>query len=111
MHLQVGGAYVFQIPGTSTIIDGASENSPFACERYPAVYANHSLAPNAHLEVWPVLRPGLCELRSHVMLVATEPIDAGQEYVAPRIPHAQHRSRNAVSADGAASSLCVRARC
>ena len=83
VRLHIGGEYVFQIPGTSIMIDGASENSPFACERSPAIYANHSAAPNAQLEIWPVLRPGLCELRSHAMLVATEPIEAGQECVRP----------------------------
>ena len=54
--------YVLQIPGPSgasgVIIDGASENSPFACTPSPAIFANHSAQPNARLETWPVLRPG-----------------------------------------------------
>ena len=79
-RLQVHGQYVLQVPATSVVIDGACENSPYECgARSPAVYANHSRRPNARIESWPVLRPGPCEVRQHMMLVASEHIDAGQE--------------------------------
>ena len=78
-RLQVRGQYVLQVPATSFVIDGAGENSPFEVERSPAIYANHSREPNARIESWPALRPGPLEVRQHMMLVATEPIDAGQE--------------------------------
>ena len=75
-RLHVRGRYVLQVPGTSTVIDGASENSPFECERSPAVYANHSSQPNARLECWPALPlQGI----HRMLLVALEPIEAGQE--------------------------------
>ena len=75
-RLQVRGRYVLQVPGTSTVIDGASENSPFECERSPAVYANHTYQPNARLEC----RPALPQQGIHrMLLVALEPIEAGQE--------------------------------
>jgi len=79
LRLQVHGQYVLEVPGTSFVIDGASENSPFECERSPAVYANHSAAPNARLEIWPVARAGPLEVRERMVLVASEPIAAGQE--------------------------------
>ena len=78
-RLQVRGQYVLQVPGTSFVIDGACENSPYDRECSPAVYANHSRRPNARIESWPVLQPGPLEVREHMMLVAAEPIDAGQE--------------------------------
>lgn len=79
-RLQTTGSYVLQIPGANdVIIDGASENSPFRCPCSPAIYANHSSAPNARLEMWPAPRPGSLELRQHMVLVASEPIAAGQE--------------------------------
>ena len=59
---------------------GACENSPLDCPRYPAIFANHSAAaPNARLETWPVLQPGKYALREHIMLVATAHIEAGAE--------------------------------
>jgi len=73
------GQCALQIPGTEVLIDGASENSPFALPRCSASYANHSERPNARLELWPVLRPALCEVRQHMVLVAAEPIEAGCE--------------------------------
>ena len=76
---QVRGQYVLQVPGTSFVIDGASENSPFECARSLATYANHSSRPNARIESWPVLRPGALEVRQHMMLVAIEHIESGQE--------------------------------
>ena len=79
-RLQKMGSYVLQIPGANDIvIDGASENSPFRCPCSPAIYANHSRAPNARLEMWPVPRPGSLELRQHMVIVATERIAAGYE--------------------------------
>ena len=75
-RLQVRGRYVLHVPGTSTVIDGASENSPFECERSLAVYANHSSRPNARLECRPPLpQQGI----PRMLLVAVEPIEAGQE--------------------------------
>jgi hypothetical protein len=79
-RLQVRGQYVLQVPGTNFVIDGACENSPYECGPHsPAIYANHSRRPNARIESWPVPRPGPLEVRQHMMLVATERIDAGQE--------------------------------
>lgn len=79
-RLQVRGQYVLQIPGTSTVIDGNGENSPpFEHARSPGIYANHSSAANARVETWPVLRPEPYGVRQHVMLVASEQIDAGHE--------------------------------
>jgi len=78
-RLHTRGRYVLQVPGTSTVIDGDGENSPFEHSRSTAIFANHSSRPNAHLETWPVLRPGMYEVRQHVMLVASERIEAGQE--------------------------------
>ena len=46
---------------------------------YVAIYANHSSKPNARLETWPVLNPGPFELRQHMVIVATEEIQAGAE--------------------------------
>ncbi len=55
---------MLRIPGTPIIIDGAGENSPYEpAPRAGAVYVNHSAAPNAHLEVWPVPRAGKHEVR------------------------------------------------
>ncbi|KAL1530056.1 hypothetical protein AB1Y20_000978 [Prymnesium parvum] len=72
--------YVLVIPGTKIFIDGDCENSPFECPRYPVIFANHSaVAPNARLEVWPVLQPGKHDLREHVVLVATTHIRPGEE--------------------------------
>lgn len=79
LRLQTLGSYVLQIPGTSVVIDGASENSPFPVPRAAAIYANHSAAPNARLECWPALRPQRMELRQRMVLVASERIDAGSE--------------------------------
>ena len=71
---------MLHVPGTSFVIDGACENSPdFGHVRSPAVYANHSRNPNARIETWPVLRPGALEVRQHMMLVAAQPIAAGEE--------------------------------
>jgi len=78
-RLQRTGSYVLGIPNTSYVIDGASENSPFACPRSPAIFANHSYAPNAHLELWPTPRPGAMELRQRMVIVANEVIGAGRE--------------------------------
>lgn len=78
-RLQTVGRYVMLIPGATVVIDGASENSPFACPRAPAIYANHSSQPNARLETWPAPRRGSMELRQHVMVVASEAISAGAE--------------------------------
>ena len=75
-RLHPRGRYVLKVPGTSTVIDGASENSPFECERSPAVYANHSSQPNARLECRPALtQPGI----HRMLIVALEAIEAGQE--------------------------------
>ena len=64
------------MPGTSTVIDGASENSPFECDRSPAIYANHSSQPNARLQCMPVLpQQGI----RRMLIVALEPIEPGQE--------------------------------
>eukprot|EP00966_Prymnesium_polylepis_P114949 2656544-Prymnesium_polylepis.1 len=40
-RLQVQGQYVLRVPGTSVVIDGACENSPYKCEPSLAIYANH----------------------------------------------------------------------
>ena len=75
-RLHPRGRFVLKVPGTSTVIDGASENSPFECKRSPAVYANHSSRPNARLECRPALtQPGI----HRMLIVALEPIAAGQE--------------------------------
>lgn len=82
LRLHAKGQYVLQVPGTSTVIDGACENSPFKLSPFelsPAIYANHSSWPNACIQTWPVLQPRQYEIRQHVVLVATEAIDAGQE--------------------------------
>ena len=79
-RLHKKGSYVLQIPGANeVVIDGASENSPFCCPCSPAIYANHSSAPNARIEMWPMPRPGSLELRQRMVLVATERIAAGRE--------------------------------
>ena len=39
--------------------------------------------PNARLETWPVPGAGPLDLRQHMMVVATEPIEAGAEGGAP----------------------------
>ena len=71
---------MLEVPGTNFVIDGACENSPFECGPHsPAIYANHSRLPNARIESWPVPRPGPFEVRQHMVLVASEHIDAGQE--------------------------------
>ena len=54
LHPAPCARYVLQIPGTEIVIDGASENSPFALARCCALHANHSARPNARLELWPV---------------------------------------------------------
>ena len=47
------GRCVLLIPGTSTIIDAACENSPYDdVPRYPATFVMHSRWPNARLETW-----------------------------------------------------------
>ena len=79
LRLHTGGRYVLEVPGTSTIVDGNSENSPFDLARSAAIFANHSKRPNACIEVWPVLRPEHLGIRQRMMLVASEPIAAGQE--------------------------------
>ena len=79
LALLTQGEYAMQIPGTHMVIDGASENSPFTCPTYPAIYANHSCVPNARLEVWPTARPGAFERRQTIVLVADERIPAGHE--------------------------------
>ena len=62
------------------MVDAVAENSPVSCAmEYAARYANHSSQPNARMETWPVLNAGPFELRQHMMIVATEPIDAGAE--------------------------------
>ena len=58
---------------------GACESAPFAMPRHCASYVRHSPQPNARLELWPVLRPSACQLRQHLVLVASEPISAGCE--------------------------------
>ena len=58
---------------------GACESAPFAVPRYCVSYVRHSAAPNARLELWPVLRPSTCELRQHLVLVASEDVPAGAE--------------------------------
>lgn len=75
------GDSVLQVPGTDVVIDGKGENSPqaFPYPRTPAVFANHSTRPNAHLEVWPLPRPGACDLRQQLLLVCTEAIAPGRE--------------------------------
>ena len=79
LRLHTGGRYVLEVPGTSTIVDGNSENSPFDLARSAAIFANHSKRPNASIELWPVLRPEYLGIRQQMMLVASEPIAAGQE--------------------------------
>lgn len=79
IRLQSIGSYVLQIPGTTVVIDGASENSPFSCPKTPAIYANHSASPNARIEQWPELRVAIGDVRERMMLVALEEIPAGGE--------------------------------
>jgi len=74
------GEYALEIPGSGVVIDGARENCP-PSERIgpgslsPAIYANHSSAPNARLEHWPATASEL----DRIVLVAIEPIHAGYE--------------------------------
>ena len=79
--MQSKGRYALQITGVTPVlvIDGASENSPFACPRAPAIYANHSAKPNAAFQCMLVPRPSKHEVRKRMYLVATEPIEAGAE--------------------------------
>jgi hypothetical protein len=81
LRMQTKGCYALQIPGVTpvVVIDGASENSPFACPPVPAIYANHSARPNAVFQCMPVPRPGKDEVRKRMYLVAKEPIEAGAE--------------------------------
>jgi hypothetical protein len=79
--------YCLQIPSSTWVVDGASENSPLAVAPSPAVFANHSSRPNARLETWPVPQPALWQVRQHMMMVAIETIPAGGT-------HAQSRSPN-----------------
>ena len=84
-RLQVRGQYVLRVPGTSAVIDGGCENSPFECERSPAIYANHSAKPNSRLDCWPAKQPGsrllagAFEIQQRMVLIATKSIAAGQE--------------------------------
>ena len=76
------GRCVLLIPGTSTIIDAACENSPYDdVPRYPATFVMHSRWPNARLETWADAPGGGAptELRERMWLVALEPIPAGGE--------------------------------
>jgi len=78
--LHTNGQYVLQVPDSNEVIDGAYENSPYDDgPHWPVVFANHSRAPNAQLEYWPIERPGACEVRGHMWIVASEPIAAGSE--------------------------------
>merc|ERR1719272_1092044 len=47
----VHGEYALEIPRTGLFIDGARANCPLACAAPPscAIYANHSVRPNARL--------------------------------------------------------------
>ena len=70
------GRCVLLIPGTSTIIDAACENSPYDdVPRYPATFVI-ARWPNARLETWADAPGGGAptELRERMWLVALEPI-------------------------------------
>ena len=59
---------------------GNYENSPFDHgPRYLAIYANHSTQPNAKFESVKVRKPGPLGLKYRMLLVSTEPIEAGCE--------------------------------
>ena len=49
-ELAARGAFVLDLPGSGTVIDGAYENSPGDGPFWPGVFANHSARPNAALE-------------------------------------------------------------
>ena len=73
------GEYALEIPRSGVAIDGARHNCPLACVSEgwpcPAIFANHSCSPNARMEHWPATPERLDRL----VLVASEPISAGQE--------------------------------
>ena len=70
---------VLLLPALNLFIDGASDNVPFACSSLPAVHVRRARHPNARLELWPVPRASVNEVRQLVMLVAIAPVDAGAE--------------------------------
>lgn len=70
-RLKPGSHCAFHIPGTKVFIDGGGEYSN--SQRCIASFANHSDAPNAALQVWPVGK------RHRVMLVTLDVIDPGGE--------------------------------
>lgn len=86
-------AYALEVPdGSGAFIDGNHENvrhsaaaaaahAPSDTARSPAIYANHSRAPNCTVQHWPGVKPGKGERRrpSTMWLVATEDVEAGAE--------------------------------
>ena len=66
---------------------GACESAPFAVPRYCASYVRHSAAPNARLELWPVLRPSTCELRQHLVARPESPTRWRAARCPPPAPH------------------------
>jgi len=74
-ELAARGAFVLDLPGSGTVIDGAYENSPGDGPFWPGVFANHSARPNAALEYVPAMGGAL----DAMVLVATEAIEAGSE--------------------------------
>ena len=93
-----------QIPGSDVVIDGACESAPVAVPRHCASYVCHSERPNARLELWPVLRPSTCQLRQHLVLVASEPIAPGAEIRVKRRGEAAAAERSAGQPAGPESS-------
>ena len=77
------GKYVMQLPKTRIIVDGNCDNvGDYQLPRYAAIFANHSATPNARIEYWPDLSAigsREYELSGHMWIVASEPIEQGQE--------------------------------
>ena len=70
---------VLLLPALNLFIDGASDNVPFACSSLPAVHVRRARHPNARLELWPVPRASVNEVRQLVMLVAIAPVYASED--------------------------------
>jgi len=76
------GDYVLEV-NSEVVIDGKSENSPFPCKEYPAIYANHSGEwANAELRSCDLnvknARHSLTPTR-RLVLIARCPVKAGEE--------------------------------
>lgn len=70
------------LSGMNFFVDPAGLHSPFKVQvGSPCAFVRRTseVLSNARLEVWPVLRPSALEVRQHLMLVATELIEAGAE--------------------------------